>query len=71
MNDAVVDCGAADKPVYVVNGSGASRLTLRLAAMPRAVAAFDVLGKSVPPPALREGVQDVAVPVSGYLRIEW
>lgn len=71
LNDAVVDCGAADKPVYVVNGSGASRLTLRLAAMPQAVAAFDVLGKSVPPPALREGVQDVVVPVSGYLRIEW
>lgn len=71
LDSSVVDCGAADKPVYVVNGSGAKRLTLRLAAKPKAVAAFDTVGKSVPSPVLVAGTQDVEVPVSGYLKIEW
>ena len=71
LASSVVDCDAADKPVYVVNGSGAKRLTLRLAAKPKAVAAFDTVGKSVQAPALVAGTQDVEVPVSGYLKIEW
>lgn len=71
-NDAAVaDCGAANKPVYVVNGSGAGRVTLRLAAKPKSVEAFDTVGKSVRAPALVAGTQDAEVPVSGYLKIVW
>ncbi len=67
----VADCGAADKSVYVINGSGEGRLTLRLAAKPKSVAAFDTVGNPVQAPELIAGAQDAVVPVSGYLRIEW
>ena len=69
VDTMAVDCGPADKAVYVVNATGANRLTMRLAAAPSEVAAFNTFGEAVSVPPLVKGVQDVPLPPSGYLRI--
>ena len=67
----VADCGAADRDVYVLNATGKGTLAVRLAAKPAKVEAFDTFGNSVPAPALNAGLQDVALPISGYLKISF
>ena len=66
---AVADCGMSNRTVYVLNGTGTDRVTLRLSAAPRAIESFDTFGIRREPPILREGVQDVRIPVSGYLKL--
>ncbi len=67
-NVSVADCGAADKPVYVLNASGKARVAVRLAASAKGVL-FDTFGSPAGELALKPGAQDVAIPVSGYLRV--
>jgi alpha-galactosidase len=67
-NVSVADCGAADKPVYVLNASGKARVAVRLAASAKGVL-FDTFGNPAGELALKPGAQDVAIPVSGYLRV--
>ena len=65
----VADCGAADKDVYVLNATETPKLTLRLATSPKAVEIYDTFGNKVAAPSVRDGLQDVAVPLSGYVKI--
>ena len=70
--DSVVVCGRPDRDVYVVNASGRKGLTLRIEAIPSEIEAFDTYGSPVTiarPTAV--GVQDVAVPESGYVHLKW
>ena len=69
VDTMTVDCGMADKTVYVVNATGAGRLTLRLAATPANVDVLDTFGVVVPSVSLKKGVQDVDVPSSGYIKL--
>ena len=71
QENLVVDVGAADRPVTVVNGAFADTLTLLLPATPAKVEAFDTFGDKVTAPALKAGVNRVKAPVSGYLRLDW
>jgi alpha-galactosidase len=64
----VADCGAADKPVYVLNATGKAKMTLRLAAPCAKAEVYDTFGTLVSTTALSAGLQDVAVPASGYVR---
>ena len=66
----VADGGAADRPVYIVNATGKSRVALRLAGGPANGVLFDTFGARRGTVALKGGLQDVEIPVSGYLRIE-
>ena len=69
-NDAVVaDCGAADKPVYVLNATGKAGVMVNLAAAPKSAEVYDTFGNRVATPTLAAGLQKVAVPASGYARI--
>ena len=68
--NCVADTGALDRPVLVVNGSGAKTVTLRVASAPARVRAYDVYGNEVTAPTVRAGLQDVAIPVSGCLVFE-
>ena len=69
-NDATVaDCGAADRPVYAINATGRNRIALRLAGGPATGEVFDTFGVKRGTVALKAGLQDVAIPASGYLRI--
>lgn len=70
-DNVFVDCGAADKPVFVVNATGRRGVVVSLAAPPKSARAFDVFGREVPvgiPPA---GVSRVDVPASGHLELAW
>ena len=67
-NVSTADCGAADKPVYVLNASGKARVAVRLAAAAKGVL-FDTFGNPAGEVALKPGAQDVAIPASGYLRV--
>ena len=64
-----VPVDAAAKPVYVVNAAGDSEILVELA-VPRRVAWFDVVGKPVGAVNLPAGLNRVAVPVSGFVRME-
>lgn len=65
----VADCGAVGKDVYVLNATETPKLTLRLAASPKAVEVYDTFGNKVAAPSVGAGLQDVAVPLSGYVKI--
>ena len=68
-NDATVaDCGAADKPVYVLNATGRAGVALRLASAAKGVL-YDTFGNKTGEVDLKSGVQDVAIPASGYLQV--
>lgn len=71
--DPAVVCEPAcdGRTLYLVNATGRASIPVRLAAEPRSVEAFDTCGASVPVPALRAGLQDAAVPDSGYLAIRF
>ena len=71
VDTMAVDCGSADKTVYLINATGAGKLTLRLAETPSRVEAFDTFGASAPSVSLEKGVHDAAVPPSGYLKVSF
>ncbi|MBP5543985.1 MAG: alpha-galactosidase [Kiritimatiellae bacterium] len=57
--------------VIVVNATGHDSLCLDLAAAPDSAEAFDTFGASAGMPALAAGIQRVAVPPSGYIRLRF
>ena len=69
--NVVADAGAADKPVLVVNATGRPGLFVSLPRKPKAVRAFDVLGREVPVPVPDAGCARVEVPASGHLELAW
>ena len=71
QENLVVDVGAADRPVVVINGANSGRLPLLLPATPEKVEAFDTFGNRTDAPTLKAGVNFAAVPVSGYLKLTW
>lgn len=68
---SVADGGTADRPVYFLNGTGGGRIVIRLRSVPSKVEAFDTFGAPVLTPQLKDGVQDVSLPISGYLRVAY
>ena len=70
-DNVCADAGAADKPVFVVNATGRAGVLVSLAAAPKAVRAFDVLGREVPVAVPPAGLSRVEVPASGHLEIVW
>lgn len=65
----VVDAGAADREVYLLNATGAEGLVVELQDKPRKVEYFDMYGNGVAGNKLSKGVQHAAVPVSGYVKL--
>ena len=70
-DNVCVESGAADKPVFIVNATGRAGVLVSLAAAPKAVRAFDVLGREVPVAVPPAGLSRVEVPASGHLEIVW
>jgi len=67
-----VPCGKADRPVYVLNGTGADGVILDLAAVPEALDVFDAEGRRVTVPVPETaGLLRVAVPAGGYARVAY
>ena len=66
----LVDCGPNDKPVYILNATGADRLAVRLAGPVKATA-YDTYGQAVGRFAgERAGLEEIKCPSGGYLKLE-
>lgn len=66
----LVDCGALDKTIYVLNASGADRLAVRLAGASKATV-YDTYGQTVGNVIVeRAGIEEIKCPSGGYLKIE-
>lgn len=68
---AVVNCGPADKPVFVVNATGGRGVVLEVAGVPETVRAFDALGSEVPVARPSAGLVRVDIPAGGHLELAW
>ena len=67
----VADIKTSVKPTYVINATGAPSLVLDMPAVPRRVLAYDVYGREAVAPEVVKGMQRVAVPISGYIKVEY
>lgn len=65
----VVNAGEADRDIYIINASGAEQPVVELQRRPRKVEYYDTFGNIVKGAKLTEGLQRVAIPVSGYIKI--
>lgn len=68
---SVPEIKTSGKRTYIINASGAPSLVLDMPAVPRRVVAYDVYGNETTAPEIVKGVQRTAVPLSGYLQIEY
>lgn len=68
---SVPEMKASGKRTYIINASGAPSLVLDMPAVARRVVAYDVYGHEAAAPEIVKGVQRVAIPLSGYLQIEY
>ena len=71
QENLVVDVGAPDRQVVVVNGAFTDSVVLVLPSAPSRAEAFDTFGSSVSLQSLQAGVNRVNLPKSGYLRLSW
>lgn len=66
-----VPVAKSDKPVYLINGTGASSVVADLANAPKSAEAYNVYGEKVPVKLPKAGVNRIDVPVSGYLLLKY
>lgn len=66
---SVVSIGQTSKPVYLINATGTPSMIVELARKPAEIEAYDVYGRRVPSPKLSAGIQRIAVPESGYIKV--
>ena len=67
--DTCATIKSADKPVYLLNATGAGVMLVDLPESPARVDLFDVFGKFVGSVAASAGLQRLNVPVSGYAKV--
>ena len=67
----VVDAGAPDKAVYILNAANSGDVVVELKADPAKVEAYDTFGNPAAVPSCKAGLQRIPVPLSGYLKISW
>ncbi len=67
--ETVVPCGALDRTICVLNGTGEDSVVLNFAGGTAAAEVFDTFGKQTGTLTLYRGIQRAAMPRSGYLRI--
>jgi len=70
-DDVVLDCGAADKKVILVNATGSDGLYVNLPAVPQSIRMFDVLGREVSATLPSVGLVRLQVPASGHVEFRW
>lgn len=70
--DICVQAGPADKPVFLVNATGAGAMLVELKQAPTTVEYFDVFGKKVEAAKPQTaGLVRIPVPKSGYAKLMW
>jgi hypothetical protein len=69
--DVVVRSGEADKPVVLVNATGAAGMLADLSAKPAKIELFDVFGRSQGDIEPQFGLVRMPIPASGYAVIKF
>ena len=65
----VVNGGKADRDTYIINATGAEKVAVELAGKPKRVEYYDTFGNKVAGAKLVKGLQNVNIPVSGYVKL--
>lgn len=71
QEDLTVDPGTPDCETFILNGANAESLVVDLPREPAKVVVFDTFGRMIAVPVCRVGLQRIAVPKAGYVRVEW
>ena len=70
-SDIVLDCGAADRKVILVNATGKAGLYAKLPERPRMIRVFNVTGRETQAELPSAGLVSLPVPASGYAELAW
>ena len=65
----VVKAGKADRDTYVINAAGVDKVVIELSGKPKKVEYYDTYGNLVAGAKLAKGLQNVNIPVSGYIKL--
>lgn len=71
QENLTVDPGMPDRETFILNGANAESLVVDLPREPAKVVVFDTFGRMIAVPVCRVGLQRIAVPKAGYVRVEW
>lgn len=67
----MVEVGAPDRDIYIINATGAEKPIVELQKAPRKVEYFDTYGNVVKGEKLVAGLQRADIPVSGYVKLSY
>ena len=67
----VVKAGKADRTAYIINATGVEKVVVELAGKPKKVEYYDTFGNRVAGAKLAKGLQNVNIPVSGYVKLSY
>ena len=65
----VVKTGAVDRDIYIINATGAEKVVVELEDKPQKVEYYNTYGNLVAGSKLTKGLQNVDIPVSGYVKL--
>ena len=67
----VVNGGKADRDTYIINATGVEKVAIELVGKPKKVEYYDTYGNVVSGAKLVKGLQNVNIPVSGYIKLSY
>jgi alpha-galactosidase len=65
----VVKAGSNDRDTYIINATGAERVAIELEGKPKKAEYYDTYGNLVAGVKLNKGLQNVNIPISGYVKL--
>ena len=71
QENVVVNGGIADRDIYIINATGVEKVAVELARKPKKVEYYDTYGNLVAGAKLTKGLQNVNIPVSGYVKLSY
>lgn len=69
QESVVVKAGTADRDTYIINATGAEKVAIELEGKPKKAEYYDTYGNLVAGAKLTKGLQNVNIPVSGYVKL--
>ena len=65
----VVKAGKSDREIYIINATGVDNVVVELESKPKKAEYYDTYGNLVAGAKLTKGLQNVNIPVSGYVKL--
>ena len=69
QENIVVNGGTADRDIYIINATGVEKVAVELAGKPKKAEYYDTYGNLVAGAKLAKGLQNVNIPISGYVKL--